>query len=74
MSKVKYRYNSNTLSYDKIEVKFTDRLKRVLWFLSTSLVSGVIVYGLVYTYVDSPKEKQLKQQNAFLRIAVRNFE
>lgn len=66
MSKVKYRYNSHTLSYDKIEVKFTDYLKKVLWFLSTSLVSGVIIYGLVYTYVDSPKEKQLKQQNALL--------
>lgn len=66
MSKVKYRYNSNTLNYDKIEIRFIDRLKKVLWFMATSLVSGVIVYGLVYTYMDSPKEKQLKQENAIL--------
>lgn len=66
MSKVKYRYNSHTLSYDKIEVSFKDRLKKSLWFLGTGLVIGVIIYGLTYFYIDSPKEKQLKQQNAFL--------
>lgn len=66
MSKVKFRYNSHTLNYDKIEVRFIDRLKRVLWFLGTGLVFGVIIWGLTYTYFDSPKEKQLKQQNAFL--------
>ncbi len=64
MSKVKYRYNSTTLSYDKIEVTFKHRLYKTLSFLGTGLVIGVIIYGITYTYIDSPKEKQLKQENA----------
>lgn len=64
MSKVKYRYNSTTLSYDKIEVTYKDRIYKTLSFLGTGLVIGVIIYGLAYTYIDSPKEKQLKQENA----------
>lgn len=64
MSKAKYRYNSTTLSYDKIEVTFRDRLLKLLSFLAAGVVIGVIIYGITYTYVDSPKEKQLKQENA----------
>jgi murein DD-endopeptidase MepM/ murein hydrolase activator NlpD len=64
MSKVKYRYNSTSLSYDKIEVTLKDRILKSLSFLGAGLVIGVIIYGVVYTYVDSPKEKQLKQENA----------
>lgn len=64
MSKVKYRYNSTTLSYDKIQVTFRDRLSKTFGFLGAGLVIGVIIYGLAYTYIDSPKEKQLKQENA----------
>lgn len=64
MSKVKYRYNSTTLSYDKIQVTFKDRLSKTFGFLAAGLVVGVIIYGLAYTYIDSPKEKQLKQENA----------
>lgn len=64
MSKVKYRYNSTSLSYDKIEVTLKDRILKSLSFLGTALVIGVIIYGVTYTYIDSPKEKQLKQENA----------
>jgi murein DD-endopeptidase MepM/ murein hydrolase activator NlpD len=64
MSKVKYRYNSTSLSYDKIQVTLKDRILKSLSFLATGLVIGVIIYGITYTYIDSPKEKQLKQENA----------
>ncbi|TXB65183.1 M23 family metallopeptidase [Vicingus serpentipes] len=64
MSKVKYRYNSTSLSYDKIEVTLKDRILKSLSFLGAGLVIGVIIYGITYTYIDSPKEKQLKQENA----------
>ncbi len=64
MSKVKYRYNSTSLSYDKIEVTLKDRILKTLSFLGAGLVIGVIIYGVTYTYIDSPKEKQLKQENA----------
>ena len=66
MAKAKYRYNPHTLSYDKIELTFRAKLIRFLAFLGASLVFGVIIYGITYSYIDSPKEKQLKQDNAQL--------
>ncbi|MDB3887340.1 peptidoglycan DD-metalloendopeptidase family protein [bacterium] len=67
MSKVKYRYNPQTLSYDKIELKLVDKLKRLSFFFSASLLMGVIIYGVFYNYVDSPKEKILQREKAYLQ-------
>ncbi|PJB15283.1 MAG: peptidase M23, partial [Flavobacteriales bacterium CG_4_9_14_3_um_filter_32_8] len=66
MAKTKYRYNSHTLSYDKIELTFKKKLVKSLNFLGASLVIAIIIYGVTYTYIDSPKEKQLKSENAEL--------
>lgn len=66
MAKVKYRYNPHTLSYDKIKLTWQQKLIRSFYFLGASLVVGVIIYGVVYTFVDSPKEKQLKIENTEL--------
>ena len=66
MAKVKYRYNPHTLSYDKIKLTWKQKLARSFYFLSASFVVGVIIYGVVYSFVDSPKEKQLKIENAQL--------
>lgn len=63
MAKVKYRYNPHTLSYDKIKLRLRDKIGRSFMFLGASLVIGVIIYGLTYTFIDSPKEKQLKVEN-----------
>lgn len=66
MSKIKYKYNPHTLSYDRIKLSLRQKLARSFYFLMASLVFGVIIYGVVYTFVDSPKEKQLKIENAEL--------
>ena len=64
MAKAKYRYNPHTLSYDKIELTLRKKIFKSLTFLGAGLVIGVMIYGLAYTYIDSPKEKQLKRDNA----------
>jgi len=64
MAKTKYRYNPHTLSYDKIELTLRKKIFKSLTFLGAGLVIGVMIYGLAYTYIDSPKEKQLKRDNA----------
>lgn len=66
MSRVKYKYNSRTLSYEKIELSWKDRLYRGTVFFGASFVFGVIIYALAYTYIDSPKETVLKRENAHL--------
>ena len=67
MAKAKYRYNQHTLSYDKIELTLKDRVFKSSIYVGLGLVIGVIIYGLAYTYIDSPKEKQLKRDNAHLQ-------
>lgn len=66
MAKAKYRYNPHTLSYDKIELSFRDKLIRSLMFLGASTIIGIGIYFVTDAYFDSPKEKQLKQNNAEL--------
>lgn len=58
MSKVKYRYNPETLSYDRIQKGFKYYLFRVSIYLTTILLLGLILY-FIYPYVfESPKEKR----------------
>ena len=63
MAKAKYRYNPHTLSYDKIERTLRDKIVRSLMFLGAGLIIGVVIYGLAYTFIDSPKERQLKRDS-----------
>ncbi len=66
MSKVKYRYNPETLSYDRIETGFKYYSTRIFTYSMFSAVLGV-VYFLGYTYLlDSPREKRLERENARL--------
>lgn len=67
MAKVKYRYNQHTLSYDKIELTLRDKIFKSSIYVGLGLVIGVIIYGLSYTFIDSPKEKQLKRDNEHLQ-------
>ena len=64
MAKAKYRYNPHTLSYDKIELTLRRKVFKSLTFLGAGLIFGIIIYGITYTFIDSPKEKQLKRDNA----------
>ena len=66
MSKVKYRYNNKSLTYEKLETGLRERLISIFSFLATGLVIGSIFFFLAYTYIDSPKEKELKRENAQL--------
>lgn len=62
MPKTGYRFNPETLSYDKIEFP----LKKKLWDLFkkffSSLSLGVVIFFIVSVFVDSPKEKALKRE------------
>jgi len=67
MAKIKYKYNPNTLNYEKIQLTLKDRLKTLTVYLLTGLFFAGIIIALAYTFVDSPKELNLKRENAQLR-------
>ena len=62
MPKAKYYFNTNSLRYEKVEVSFKRRFLRVLGWLASASVFGAITLLLAYSYLDSPKEKQLRRE------------
>lgn len=66
--KTQYRYNPRTLIYEKVEIGFKKRFVRFLSYVVTGLVFAAAVMLIGYSYLDSPKEKQLKRENAQLKL------
>jgi murein DD-endopeptidase MepM/ murein hydrolase activator NlpD len=62
MSKVRYKYNTKTLSYEKAVTPFRTQFFRIVSFLGTASVIGVISVIIAFKYFDSPKEKQLRRE------------
>lgn len=63
MKKVKYYYNTHTLRYEKLEVPLRVRLLQLIGFIAASIVTGLLIFVITFRYIDSPKEKYLRQQN-----------
>jgi murein DD-endopeptidase MepM/ murein hydrolase activator NlpD len=62
LAKVKYQYNENTLSYEKIRKSFWKRLAQASWYITASLISGAAIYILFNIVYDSPQERQLANE------------
>jgi len=55
----KYVYNQHTLQFEKAVEGINVKLFRIFSFLSTALVSGLIVFFIFHKYLPSPNEKLL---------------
>lgn len=62
MKKIKYYYNTQTLRYEKQVTPLRVTLLRIFAFISTAIVSGLIVVAVAFRFLDSPKEKMMKLQ------------
>lgn len=67
MKKVKYYYNTHTLRYEKLVVPFRVRLLQAFGIIAAILVAAFIIVSIAFKYIDSPKEKLLKQENEELK-------
>ena len=74
MSKVKYYYDPESLSYRKIERKKRTTVKYAFMFLLGSALFGFLFVFLASQYVESPKERALKRelQNVQLQFQLLN--
>lgn len=68
MSKIKYKFNTKSLTYERVTVPIRKRVFQVLSYLATGLVFATITIILAYNYLDSPKEKQLQREIAELSL------
>ena len=62
MAKIKYYYDTKTLSYKRIELNTFDKLKRSLSYVAASAFTGLIMIVIFFQFFDSPKEKRLKSE------------
>ncbi len=62
MSKVKYRFNKKSLTFDRVHTTFRKRLLYFFTHLSTGVVFSAAVLLIAYNVVDSPKEKAQKRE------------
>ena len=62
MAKVKYTYDSKTLSYRKIERTWKQKLQDAAVFGAVAMAFGVVFYLAADLWFDSPKERRMKRE------------
>lgn len=62
MSKVKYKFNKKSLTFDRVHTTFRKRLLYFFTHLSTGVVFAAVVLILAYNFIDSPKERAQKRE------------
>ncbi|MCA1755975.1 MAG: M23 family metallopeptidase [Bacteroidales bacterium] len=68
MAKTKYKFNPDSLRFDRIELTVRERLLRSLAFLVGSLIIAALYGVLFFIFFNSPKEKSLKREIAQLSL------
>ncbi len=63
MAKVKYKFNHNSLKYDKIVFTSKQKFYRFLTYFTATLVIAVIYNVFFIVFFDTPKEKGLIREN-----------
>ena len=59
MAKIKYYYDTKTLSYKRIKLSKIEKTKRLSYFIFSSTLIGLIMIVTFFQFFDSPKEKRL---------------
>jgi murein DD-endopeptidase MepM/ murein hydrolase activator NlpD len=62
MKPTKYKFNPDSLSFDKIRLGIRTLLLRFLAYFIGSLIIALIYWGIFASFFDSPKEKALKRE------------
>ncbi len=62
MAKVKYRFNPESLSFDKVRTTFQAWIIKAFTFFTASIVISVIYYVIFSHFFDSPKDKAIKRK------------
>lgn len=73
MAKTKYKYNPKTLSYDEVQKGWGERILKGILVVSPSIVIGIVLAFVLSNRIDSPKEKQLKQDLAEQKVLIESM-
>ncbi len=67
MDNVHYQFNPHTLKYEKVVRDWRYYMKRVSGILGLGIASGALFFFLYITFIQSPAERQLLEENNKLR-------
>jgi hypothetical protein len=73
MGKTKYKFNPDSLSYDRVESSFKQKAIKGLAYFFAFVVNASIGYGLYSLAFDTPKEKGLKRQISEMNLNIEVF-
>lgn len=65
MRRARYRYNPQTLSYEKAKYTFVEHVLRAMAFVAPTIVLGVVLAFFLSKRIDSPKEIALQKEVDF---------
>lgn len=68
MSKVKYYYDSETLSYKKIKTRMRNTLKKISLAILSAVIFMILGFVVLGNIFESPKEKELKRELEFVKL------
>ncbi|MBP9160250.1 MAG: M23 family metallopeptidase [Flavobacteriales bacterium] len=68
MAEHKYRFNPNTLNFERIRLSGWKKVKRTSLALAPGLLVGILGIFLAFQFIDSPKEAKLRQENQRLLV------
>lgn len=68
MAQVKYYFNRDSLSYEKVEQSWQSVALRIFGFFCAVLVFAFVIVVIAFKYIDSPKEKRLRNEIADLEL------
>ena len=74
LKKSNYRYNPQTLTYEKVKSTLRHKLFRVFSVILTGFVFASIIVFIAYVYFDSPKELRLKRELEHLTLEYENIQ
>lgn len=62
MPRTKYKFNPDSLSFDKVRLGLKALLLRFMAFFTGSIIIAIIYWALFATFFDSPREKALERE------------
>ena len=68
MGKIKYHFNTKTMTFEELKVSLKHKLFRFFSILTSGMVLSAAVLLVLYSFIDSPKEKVLKRENDQLKL------
>ena len=63
MAKKKYKFNPDTLSYERVGISLKEKSTKILAYFSSSLALALIIVVVIINAYETPKTKALKRHS-----------